>query len=456
MPEKKSKSKRIKKKEAKSVRYAIFFTLLFISWVPIITPLAGIHFNFTTDFSIYNTSQFGASDLKNELESLGYQVKPLYSSLSALNKLEKPGVLIILGPKRTYDFPDALAIIDFLLHGGSILISDDEGTANTLLSYFSIVNVNISFGPGILVDVLSNYRNRPVLPVIRNFVPSPLTQGPAGTVRELVLNYATIINGTVPPIAWSSNMSWADIDGDLYPDPDIEHPGPFIVVSAIDLSLLIPNGGKIVLVSDPSLFTNLMLDYGDNRIFAINTISWLADYNTSHIIIFDEGHLGLPVSDVFFFSIIMNYATIISSNWVLAPLFPFMAVYFARKWLPKAKRAKPFSPTKVFRRRGETYFSEMIRKYKQSGAYAHALKILYRKWKKELSKEYGLSPFATGDKIYSLIVKLNPQFSSDKVKRIIHDLDSGKLKHISKEEFVKIFIVFESITKKSRGGQIAR
>lgn len=449
---KKRKEKRIRrKKESKIIRKVVFFTLFIISWAPFIIPALGLQVSFNADFSIYNTSDFGASNFKKYIEDEGYTVKPLYSSLSTLNKLDIPGVLIILGPKRAYELPDALAILDFLLNGGSILISDDEGSANTLLSYFAMVGINISFGPGILVDVLYNYKQRPVLPVIKTFIPLPGTEGLLDGVHELVLNYATIINGTVPPLAVSSNMSWVDIDGDLFPDPEVESPGPFTVISAIDLSMLIPNAGKLMLVSDPSLFTNLMLNYGDNLQFAINTINWLANNNRSRLIIFDEGHLGLPVSDIMFFSVIMTYVTLLSSNWILAPLFPIFSVYFAKKWLPKAKKATPLTPTKVFRRRGESYFSEMIRRYKSYDAYVHVLKILYRKWKRELVKKYKIPPPVTADKIYNQLIQISPDFESKNLRKIIRDLEAGKLKQISKGEFTKVFLVFESIMKGVRG-----
>ena len=394
-----------------------------------------------TDFSIYNSAMFGLSQYKADIESMGYTVKPLFSSLSALSKLNQSLVLMIVGPSKGYDITDMLAVVNLLLNGSSVLISDDTGSANTLLSYFSMFGLNISFGPGILMEYYSNYHNSPAFPIIRTFVSSPVTEG----VSEIVLNYATYINGTVPPLALSSPFSWVDLDNNSQPTPGLEKPGPYIVASAIDLGAIIHGAGKLLLFSDPSLFTNVMLPFGDNRRFALNIINWLADNGQKNLVIFDEGHLALPVGIVQIYSVIMTYATFLSSNWLLAPIYPIVAIYVARKWLPKGKKAAPLNPTKVFRRRGESEFSELLKRYKRQDAYPHILDILYKKWKRDIKRALNISGFATLETIYTHVLNSGIAVDSKALKQILELLEKKKYKHIDKEEFTKIFFFMESI-----------
>ena len=243
MPTKKSKKtrRRKKRKEPKIFRRFIFYLLFTLAWSPIVLSflvsanvLSSDVIGVNADYSIYNTDLFGLSQYKADIESMGYTVKPLFSSLSALSKLDQDLVLMIVGPSKGYDITDMLTVVNLLLNGSSVLISDDTGSANTLLSYFSMFGLNISFGPGILMEYYSNYHNSPAFPIIRTFVRSPVTQG----INEIILNYATFINGTVPPLALSSPFSWVDLDNDSLPTLGLEKPGPYIVASAIDLSVL--------------------------------------------------------------------------------------------------------------------------------------------------------------------------------------------------------------------------
>ncbi|MCD6485114.1 MAG: hypothetical protein J7L47_08410 [Candidatus Odinarchaeota archaeon] len=450
MPTKKSKKtrRRKKRKEPKIFRRFIFYLLFTLAWSPIVLSflvsanvLSSDVIGVNADYSIYNTDLFGLSQYKADIESMGYTVKPLFSSLSALSKLDQDLVLMIVGPSKGYDITDMLTVVNLLLNGSSVLISDDTGSANTLLSYFSMFGLNISFGPGILMEYYSNYHNSPAFPIIRTFVRSPVTQG----INEIILNYATFINGTVPPLALSSPFSWVDLDNDSLPTLGLEKPGPYIVASAIDLSMLVPGAGKLFLFSDPSLFTNIMLPFGDNRRFALNIINWLADNGKKNLIVFDEGHLALPVGIVQVYSVIMTYATFLSSNWLLAPIYPIVAIYVARKWLPKGKKAAPLNPTKVFRRRGESEFSELLKRYKRQDAYPHVLNILYKKWKRDLKRALNISGLVPLDTLYTQILNSGIVVDSKALKHILESLEKKKYKHIDKEEFTKIFFFMENL-----------
>ncbi len=100
----------------------------------------------STNFSIYNTGWNGASEFKDRFvnhQNQG-QIATIVGSSNVLNRLNSSemndtrGSLIILGPSIHYDFSESLAILMYAINGGRVLIADDFGTANDILSVLSI------------------------------------------------------------------------------------------------------------------------------------------------------------------------------------------------------------------------------------------------------------------------------------------------------------------------------
>lgn len=454
MSKKKRKKKHVKKpKKDSKFKYVVFILLFTISWAPLLFSVLMPTQVANVDFSVYNTSGTGISSFKEDIESMGYTVKTLYSSLSTLNKYKNSAVLMIIGPSKPYDPLDTVALINFVLNGGCVLIADDFGSANTLLSLFTQVGFTIQFGPGVIVDIGSPYNNSPLLPLITNFIDSPLTRG----VSRIVLNYATFINATLPPYATTSRFSWADLDNDTYPDPENETAGPFTVLSAIDFSEFIENAGRIVLLSDPSLFINYMIDIEDNRILARNIVTWLSRDGEIDTIIFDEGHLSYPPwTSIYFFSLIMSNVTFLSSNWLLAPLFPIFTFYLAKRWLPKPKKEIKFSLKEIFRRRGVTEFSALMTRIKETETYSFALKILITKWKNDL-KSIFKKPIYSFQSLLPIIESYDlKNIDKKKLRKAFKLLDKKKIGYISKSDLSEIFFVMDSFINLLRGGKSGR
>ena len=101
----------------------------------------------TTNFSIYNTGWNGASEFKDRFENHPYggEISTIVGSSNVLNRLnssemkgENQGSLIILGPGIHYDFSESLAILMYAINGGRVLLADDFGTGNDILSVLSI------------------------------------------------------------------------------------------------------------------------------------------------------------------------------------------------------------------------------------------------------------------------------------------------------------------------------
>ena len=71
----------------------------------------------------------GLSSLRTALQSEGYtNITNGMSSLSLLNRVYEPGVLVVMGPATPYSMTDTISLITFLARGGSLLVADDYGT----------------------------------------------------------------------------------------------------------------------------------------------------------------------------------------------------------------------------------------------------------------------------------------------------------------------------------------
>ncbi|UCG89697.1 MAG: DUF4350 domain-containing protein [Candidatus Heimdallarchaeota archaeon] len=128
---------------------ALIILAIFISYPFVSASLFGFLFTTnTTNFSIYNTGWNGASTFKEMFENHSNQgrISTIVGSSNILNRINKSepemnnsqGSLIILGPAVHYDPTEALAILMYAINGGRVLIADDFGTANDILSVLSL------------------------------------------------------------------------------------------------------------------------------------------------------------------------------------------------------------------------------------------------------------------------------------------------------------------------------
>ncbi len=422
----------------------IVFTIVFIlSWLPIALSILNKEPS-PPSFSIYNTNWDGCSKFRDLIENEGFQVKTLISSLSMINRIEQPAVLVIIGPSKYYSPSEIIpTLLLFLQNGGGILIADDFGSSNTILQL--LFQFQIQFSDKVLMDAGSYVKN-PVLPVITNFAPHPITDG----INSILLNHASAIVGPndtslilLPPIATTTRISWLDTDQDYEYDAN-EPVGPFVVATAVDIF-----NGSIVILSDASIFINDMIERADNARFALNIINWLSDNNKSATIIFDESHLAWSISSpTVYFGTIIGYVAWLSAIPYLSLLLPFFMVFTVKKWIPVIKESKKFEPLKIFRRRGRTAFLAKIKAYKTFGFYDKALKMLYNRFKRIAGEELKFKLGFSLDKFLEQVSKYCPDLDTRKIRRILlnfEKIDKGKLKVTSRDQFLKLFFQLKKI-----------
>lgn len=191
-----------------------------------------------TDLAAYDLAETdwnGLSSLAVLAEFGGYEIKS--RSLVDLDRLE-PGTDIVFAVHPTgSERPEPLA--HWVSRGGTALVADDFGAAAALLEAFDLERGRFAGATDILDD-------NPELPLITPVGGHPLSDG----VHRIALNHpSTLVGAGVPVFAFD------DGSGAVY-----------------DMSL---GRGRAVILSDPSLLTNLMLPVAGNRRFVLNALSVL-------------------------------------------------------------------------------------------------------------------------------------------------------------------------------------
>ncbi len=425
----------------------------------------------TLPFSIYNTSSNpgdGCSELASTLTTAGYNVSPLISSLSVINGIPQNSVLCLIGSTHLFSFVDSSALVGFFLEGGSMLIADDFGSGNSILDSLALmleasgwptVHVGplpvsaIGFDRGLLLDANNNDNGRPLLPVITTF-------NDGGQIfsssHRVVMNFATGLKGILPnqSIAVSSDNSWI-VAGDVYNliqqgvDPSFiafnasrgDQPGPFSLLAEIHVG-----PGRIMLLSDPSIFINNMIDRGTNRAFARELFTYLARQANADTIVIDHNHLGWsPMAPVLYVGLMLGQITYVSTNWLLAPLAPLLALWMVRRYLPYDRPEKR-KPMEIYRLRGQTQFTKTLHDYINNQRYDEALQVIYGRLKRDLRRRYGLRIFDVSRLLVSVsrtrqpgdIAPLKEDFEA--IEKAVHES-----RRINRDQFLDLFFKIERI-----------
>lgn len=440
--------------------------------MPILLSVTGVGGVDTLPFSIYNTSSYpgdGCSELANTLRNDGYEINPLISSLSVVNGIPQNSVLCIIGPTHFFSIIESSALIDFFLNGGSLLLADDFGSGNTLLDGLALLLgdywpsemqglmrvSSIGFNRGLLLDADNNDNGRPLLPVITSF-------NDGGQIfsssHRVVMNFATGLKGVNPGLALASSSanSWI-VAGDVLTaiehgmDPSYiafnatrgDQAGPFALLAELRLS---NSTGSIMFLSDPSIFINNMIDRGTNRLFTSELFSYLASRSNANTIIIDHNHLGWPASaPVLYVGLMLGQITYVSTNWLLAPLAPLLAIWMVRRYLPVVKPEKQ-KPKEVYRLRGQTLFTKSLHDYINKQHYDEALQVIYGKLKRDLRRRHGLRVFD----VPRLLVSVSRTRQPHDIARLTDDFEAlekavGESRSINREQFLDLFFKIERI-----------
>ncbi len=242
----------------------------------------------TEDFSIFNSGWNGTSGLAVmafrtgklvptfEVESTSTEITVTQVALTTVALDPATSALIIIGPTKEFTDAEGKLVGDFVRDGGRLVLADDFGTGNSLLSK---MGAGSRFSGQLVMDLA--FEKQPEFSVVFDFAPDPLTTN----VSTLLFNHpssVTVNISTTSVIANSSVASWRDVNGNKLQEPG-EPRGPFPLIARERLGL-----GTILLLADPSALINGMRGYMDNDAFAENLVIDVCRERTE--VYFDESH----------------------------------------------------------------------------------------------------------------------------------------------------------------------
>jgi hypothetical protein len=236
------------------------------------------------DFSTYNTAWNGASDAKALASREGYTARPVF----ALSKIGTSGngVLFMINPNRSVDFAgsDASALQSFIKNGGILVLANDFGNGDAVLNGLGVSGA-ARFNGSLLADNVSKVVDAEH-PLITDVTTAGLTAG----VHELYFNYGTALDTSgrnVTVLARSAPTSYLSTAGTSATTEATAGARPV-------LATLNYGNGRIVLLSDPSVFINEMLGHADNQQLLTSMLANLTGGNKAVSIMFDESHRAAP------------------------------------------------------------------------------------------------------------------------------------------------------------------
>lgn len=226
----------------------------------------------TTPFGAYTETWEGAS----ELRQLGANTNT--PTVLVRNVTEYPdngsnSLAIILSPARPYNADARQQIATYVQSGGTLLIAEDyRPHSNALLA---ALDTESRF-TGHPVRDEHHYHRSPAFPIATNLTTHPLTNESS----TLTLNHGTTIRPATnaTPLARTSGFAYLDRNRNEELDTDETLAAyPVVTIEAI-------GDGHLILVSDPSLFINAMLERDGNAAFA-NAL-----FHTSDRVLIDTSH----------------------------------------------------------------------------------------------------------------------------------------------------------------------
>ncbi|OSO94440.1 hypothetical protein B9H04_14280 [Halorubrum ezzemoulense DSM 17463] len=209
----------------------------------------------TATFGGYNIDWDGTSEFR-ELADQQSESQIALETTAYERSNTSETTAIILAPEEPYTANDSRRVRAFVRSGGTVVIADDFGSEGNAL--LSAVGADARFNGTQLLDEREYYQ-APSLPVATNVTDSQYTSD----VAQLTLNGATAIdaNGSTV-LATSSRFGYLDRDGTggLSPGDELST-YPVVTVESV-------GDGRVIAVSDPSVFINTMLTQPDNEAFA--------------------------------------------------------------------------------------------------------------------------------------------------------------------------------------------
>ncbi len=271
------------------IRRIVLYAIVYLSAGAVfLMPLTIPMLRTVSDFSIYNAGWKGCSQFARTVYESGKEVLPLHTPFRSLRSRpeDENTALLIIGPTRPFTRGDAEYIARFAESGGTVLLANDFDQGNTLLE---VLELGYRFSEYPIADLA--YEKDPFVVACTPLPNSPITR----EMKSFTLNYPAAITGVgagnAKILARTSRMSWLDAnqDGEWQMDDESRSSFPVLIEQRY-------GRGQILILSDPSVFINGMIDLPGNRELLENLLDYLTGADVTRVYIDEEHHsLSNPV-----------------------------------------------------------------------------------------------------------------------------------------------------------------
>lgn len=233
----------------------------------------------TAAFSPYNPSWDGTSDLREGVDADPALESELVRETTRYDAVEPADtVAFVVAPAEPYDSSDAERVRQFVENGGTLVVLENVGSSDSRAGsgndLLADVGATARVDGTLLRDERTHYRG-PAMPVATGVATHALTDG----VDQLTLNYPSSLEpGEATVLVRTSESAYRDRNrnGEL---GDREEPGSYPVATTEPVA-----DGRVIVVGDPSIAVNAMLEEPDNEAF-LRALSADADR-----VLFDLSH----------------------------------------------------------------------------------------------------------------------------------------------------------------------
>ncbi|SFR73740.1 protein of unknown function [Halogeometricum rufum] len=228
----------------------------------------------STAFGVSNPSWEGTSSLREQAEAVDSDSIVVTNTSEYARVDPSSSVAVVLSPERPYTTPETADVRTFVRSGGTLVVAEDFGShTNPLLASLG-VRTRVDGRP--LRDERRYYRSPDIV-----VAPDVSEHALTSEVSQVTLNHGTALrpNGS-RVLVNSSSFAYLDTNRNGSVDgTESIRTYPVVTVETV-------GSGRVVVVSDPSVFINAMLDRPGNERFVRSVFSG------HETVVLDHSHRG--------------------------------------------------------------------------------------------------------------------------------------------------------------------
>lgn len=232
----------------------------------------------SSPFGSYNPQWDGTSDLRQYTADRGATPAIVTTTADYPQTATNGTLAVVLGPDESYTAAETARIRRFVTAGGTLLVAEDYGSVgNDLLA---TLGAQARFDGRPLRDERQYYRSLR-LPVATNATATSISDGDT----QLTLNYGTAIDPNGATVALStSDYAYLDANRNEQLDSTEQLTSyPVVTIESV-------GAGRVIVVSDPSVFINDMFERPGNQAF----VQTLLRGTNADRVLFDRSHSAQP------------------------------------------------------------------------------------------------------------------------------------------------------------------